>query len=218
MVRPRIFKRSHVDDPKLNKVLQDIDDEFSNLYAGLTLATGPTGASVTGPTGAVATGPSGASVTGPTGAAITGPTGAPSLITGPTGSASTVTGPTGPGGIGPTGPGGEGIRTIVSNISDDPSSWLNGADESSCVTWVVPVNTQKTNWIGHEGEYATYQWGAWPETWVFETPGLKDEAYSIQTQVVLFYNGSWHQLYPATEVNGWNIDYDYDYEAFVASQ
>ena len=66
MAKPRVFKRAAVDDPKLNRIFQQIDDEFSNLYHDLATqagVTGPTGPSITGPTGPTG----GDGPTGPTG-------------------------------------------------------------------------------------------------------------------------------------------------------
>jgi hypothetical protein len=40
MAKPRVYKRPHVEDPKLKKTLQQIDDEFSNVYAAIPSAFG----------------------------------------------------------------------------------------------------------------------------------------------------------------------------------
>lgn len=36
--RPRVFKRSNVKDEQLNRALQQIDDEFTNVYRNLPVS------------------------------------------------------------------------------------------------------------------------------------------------------------------------------------
>lgn len=40
MANPRVYKRPHVEDPKLKKTLQQIDDEFSNVYKAMPTGFG----------------------------------------------------------------------------------------------------------------------------------------------------------------------------------
>jgi hypothetical protein len=207
MVRPRIFKRSHVDDPKLNKVLQDIDDEFSNLYAGLALATGPTGAPVTGPTGA------GSVATGPTGAAITGPTGAGGEGNGPTGpSGESITGPTGAAGTSFYD-----AHRVASHTQDE--SWCYAAlDTDITERFIVPVGAAGEHFFGHDNEMAYWNLEAWG--WAFETAPEGTIAYtSFERDLLRYVGGSWVTLAYGTLANAdtvdyWHVKYTDEYGAF----
>jgi hypothetical protein len=190
MTRPRVYKRPHVVDPNLNKVFQQIDDEFSNVYQAL-----PTGPGGIGPTGPSVTGPTGSSgyVTGPTGPRVTGPTGA----TGPRLDIS--------------------VRAHTRSQSEAEGD-LDAMSPGDLSSWIVPVGDAGDPWESWGDCIATWDWVGWH--WDFEIPFPGEIAWCWRESEFVYYDGgAWVLLAGPDGVNAdtvdyWHVKYTNEYGAF----